>query len=67
MMSTDPTNIYTQALEELEGIIAKQNSNSYSDYEQNHIRADRVLCEVLRARGHNELVDAYQQISKWYK
>ena len=63
LMATDPTNIYKQALEELEEIIAKQN---IKNKERNHIEADSILCEVLRARGHHELVDAYQQISKWY-
>ena len=61
----DPTNIYKQALEELEEIIAKQNTNQH-DQEVEHIKADRILCAVLRAKGHNELVDAYEQISKWY-
>ena len=61
----DPTNIYTQALEELEEIITRQNTNQH-DQEIEHIRADGVLCAVLRARGHNDIVDAYEQITKWY-
>ena len=62
-MATDPTNIYKQALEELEKIIA----NPYLiDREYNHRRADTIICALLRTRGHNDIVDAYDQIEKYY-
>ena len=61
----DPTNIYKQALEELEEII-KDQVTCRRDAEKAHRRADKILCAILRARGHNELVDAYEQVIKWY-
>lgn len=62
----DMSNIYTQALEELEEIIKEQQTAVYLDTEENHIRADRILCAILRARGHDDIVDAYTQILKYY-
>jgi hypothetical protein len=34
--------------------------------EEDHIRADEILCEVLEKLGYNELVQAYAKVKKWY-
>lgn len=36
------------------------------DIEQNHLRADEVLCDLLRSLDYGEVVDAWDEISKWY-
>lgn len=36
------------------------------DREFAHVRADRVLCELLAELGYGEVVTAWQQIEKWY-
>lgn len=36
------------------------------DYEEAHSRADDILCELLRDFGYNDLIDAYDQVGKWY-
>lgn len=34
--------------------------------EEDHIRADEILCEVLEKLGYNELVQAFNKVKKWY-
>ena len=36
------------------------------DQEMAHVYADEVLCTLLRNMGHNDIVDAYDNIGKWY-
>lgn len=36
------------------------------DTETAHIKADDILCELLKDLGFNDLVDEYNNISKWY-
>lgn len=31
-----------------------------------HIRADEILCELLRKLGYKEVVYEYEKVSKWY-
>jgi len=50
-----------RALKMLEAIKA-----SKGDMESDHVQADNVLCELLRSLGHEEVVDAYDKISKRY-
>jgi hypothetical protein len=44
--------------------------STYNDYgggEDEHFRADEILCEVLEKLGHTNLVAAYNRIQpKWY-
>lgn len=40
--------------------------NKICDTEMAHVYADRVLCTLLRNMGHNDIVDAYDNIGKWY-
>lgn len=36
------------------------------DYEVAHSDADRVLCDLLTALGHGEVVKAWGEVGKWY-
>ena len=36
------------------------------DTEVAHARADDLLCEYLRLLGKTEIVEAYDQVDKWY-
>lgn len=36
------------------------------DPEPDHMKADELLCTLLKKLGHNEIVDIYQNIEKWY-
>ena len=40
--------------------------NEVCDQEMAHIHADEVLCTLLRNMGHNDIVNAYNNICKWY-
>lgn len=32
-----------------------------------HREADEVLCELLRTLGYADVVDAYEDVRKWYE
>lgn len=36
------------------------------DYEVAHGNADDALCKLLRFLGHDEIVDAWDAVGKWY-
>lgn len=36
------------------------------DYESAHGKADDLLCEFLRLKGYGDLVDAWEDVPKWY-
>lgn len=36
------------------------------DKEAAHIRADGILTDILIALGYEDIVDAYEEIDKWY-
>jgi hypothetical protein len=36
------------------------------DYEDSHITADEILCDLLKSLGHQEVVDAFNKLEKWY-
>lgn len=37
-----------------------------NDQERDHCEADDILCKLLRAHGHDELVDLFEKLDKWY-
>ena len=37
-----------------------------ADWEDDHILADEILCKVLENLGHIELVQAWDEVDKWY-
>jgi hypothetical protein len=36
------------------------------DQEKRHAKADALLCEILIAEGYKALVDAYEDLPKWF-
>ena len=36
------------------------------DTELDHVRADEILCEMLRQCGMGEVADAFELVDKWY-
>lgn len=36
------------------------------DEEESHIRADELLCQVLKELGYGEGVEIFDNIPKWY-
>ncbi|MCW5739684.1 MAG: hypothetical protein KIT67_05895 [Alphaproteobacteria bacterium] len=39
---------------------------SRTDIESAHLAADEVLCDLLKALGYTDVVDAYNKVIKWY-
>lgn len=37
-----------------------------SDYEGFHIRADDLMCDLLRSFGFNAGIDIFEKADKWY-
>lgn len=52
--------VVADATEEMEALIEND------DTEVAHLKADDILCELLRDLGYNTLVDAYDEVAKWY-
>ena len=52
--------IIKEAVEQLKAL------EKNGDTEVVHLRADDILCDVLRQLGAKELVDEYEKVSKWY-
>ena len=74
---SDLIQLNTQSLSDTESsIITLDNyldemkkANAYSHeigVEKGHKWADDILCSVLRSLGYNDLVDIYDDVSKWY-
>lgn len=40
--------------------------SEYEDYEWAHHKADILLCELLLYLGHEEVVDAWENVGKYY-
>ena len=36
------------------------------DTEGGHCDADEALCDFLKALGHNDVVELYERLPKWY-
>lgn len=36
------------------------------DTETAHARADEILCELLLSLGHEDVVDAWYDVPRWY-
>lgn len=51
----------------VEEIIDLLNTKCHTDdCEADHSLADELLCELLAAMGHTELVKTYRAVHKWY-
>ena len=60
-----------EALNKLMEIMQRQASEPYrnentGDWEDDHHEADRVLCKLLVALGHEQVVEMWRNIHKWY-
>ncbi len=51
-----------EALEELKKLADLDTHN----IEKLHSCADDILCDLLTALGHKDVVEAWEQIDKWY-
>lgn len=40
--------------------------SQWDDIEAAHYRADEILCDLLVSLGYDEIVKAYNKITKWY-
>jgi len=43
-----------------------KNEQNNDDTEIAHSNADDLLCEFLISLGHQDVVDEYNKVSKWY-
>ena len=50
--------------EKLLKLLQEQADNS--DYEVAHSLADEAICDFLKAQGHEDIVEVYDLIGKWY-
>jgi len=48
----------------LQAIVDRQ--QKASDEEADHAEADKILCNILEELGQEDIVEIYEQISKWY-
>lgn len=46
--------------------IEKMESIERKDKEIAHLRADDLLCALLKELGYSEVVEAWERIPKWY-
>lgn len=35
-------------------------------FEEAHVDADEILCELLQSLGYGDVVDEYEKVGKWY-
>ena len=58
---TDPN--YSWSLEVIEQLreLARSDDTEYA-----HIQADNILCDILENLGYKDIVDAYNDIPKYY-
>ena len=64
-----PTNPPALLPEPLDRSVARLHElarKTYPDKEEDHIEADRILCDMLDALGCQELTEAFDAIDKWY-
>ena len=54
--------VYQKSLKLLEELVNKK----YPDEEEDHVKADEILCDMLNALGYKDLTDAWDKIGKWY-
>lgn len=49
-----------------EAIKRLKKAEEIGDEETGHVDADRVLCDLLIELGYQSVVDAFDDVSKWY-
>lgn len=50
----------------IEAIEKMKDEQNNSDTEAAHCIADDILCEFLISLGHQDLVDEYERVPRWY-
>ena len=55
---------FEKELEELRNL--KATGDYFENFETDHIEADEILCKILLELGYDEIVEAYNQVGKWY-
>lgn len=55
---------FTKELEELRNLEAT--GDYYEDFESGHKKVDEILCKILLELGYDEIVEAFNQVGKWY-
>lgn len=53
-------------MNELEAIFEIKDKCHTKDEEVDHERADDIICNFLNGLGYTELVDAFQDVKKYY-
>ena len=54
-------------LEFKQEIITKlKNEQGDADLEQNHWKADRLLCDLLKQLDCKDVVEEFEKVGKWY-
>jgi hypothetical protein len=54
-----------QAVKDLKALQQRVDFGSM-DEEVSHIKADGILCDLLRKLGHDVVADAFEEVDKWY-
>ncbi len=49
-----------------EALTALKPLEDVGDWEVAHSQADDVLCSLLRFYGHDDVVEAWEKVGKWY-
>ena len=49
-----------------EAIEKLKDEQKNDDIEMAHVRADDVLCDLLRSLGYGDVVEEYEKVEKWY-
>ena len=52
--------------EEKEAIEILKRLQNETDIEMAHVEADDVLTDLLTSLGYQDVVDAYEEVPKWY-
>jgi hypothetical protein len=58
----EPTKVHLTA----SGAIELLNGCHTNDVERDHLKADDILCDLLRSLGYEDVVQAYLNVEKWY-
>ena len=65
MTKEEMARIHDHYLSRMQDIVNLQERDP-SDEEVLHINADRLLCDMLRKLGYDDVVDLYDKIHKYY-
>ena len=49
-----------------DALMALRTLKDVSDLEVAHAQADDILCALLRRLGHTSIVEAWDEVGKWY-